>query len=59
MSRKNRQGDRLGGVSAPVKQGLLRKSWQPPRVLWTEKMQTVAYTCSKGTAPVSGTTCPP
>jgi len=34
-------------------------TWETPRILWTEKVQTLAYQCSSGPAPVSGSDCPP
>lgn len=36
--------------------------WETPRILWTGKIQTLAYQCSSGPAPVSGSPtegCPP
>jgi hypothetical protein len=41
------------------RKGNSKKKWEPPRVEFTEKIQTLAYTCSGGPAPTSGTTCPP
>lgn len=40
----------------------VRRVWETPRILWTGTIQTLAYQCSTGPAPVSGSQtegCPP
>lgn len=35
-----------------------KRAYEPPRLLWTEKLQTLAYACKGGPAPGSGLGCP-
>ena len=35
------------------------RKWEPPRILWTDELQTLGYTCKGGTYPTSGSNCPP
>ncbi|NOZ02074.1 MAG: hypothetical protein GXP54_09325 [Deltaproteobacteria bacterium] len=48
---------------AEVKDGSSRRlPWETPRVVWSGEIQTLAYQCSSGPAPVSGSQtegCPP
>ncbi len=43
------------GKASPTQQ----KKWAQPRILSTDSIQTLAYTCNSGPAPISGGSCPP
>lgn len=62
---KNEVGKTRGAVDRQEEKDsgpTARRSWETPRILWTGKIQTLAYQCSSGPAPVSGSPtegCPP
>jgi hypothetical protein len=45
--------------TAGGKAGPKRKPYEPPRILMTEKLLTLSYTCHAGPYPVSAQGCPP
>ena len=62
MARQHRFGQELPATPPELVKHKSKAALQPyetPKILWTEKLQTLAYTCDSGPAPVSGTTCPP
>jgi hypothetical protein len=56
MERDKKPSEKPAAESAaPANQ---KRPYRPPRVLWVEKLQTLAYECAGGPAPGSNLGCP-